>query len=140
MTADEAVRAIACFYTAQEIRMALTILFYLFTFDIFKWLRKIKRILLLCNTIKLYETLISASISFSMLLHIQSVAAFVLQWERWVVATGTLWPTKPKRLTTRLFTEKLFLTPGQEHKRKKKSYKDGKGGEKTVIHGQRMST
>lgn len=40
-------------------------------------------------------------------LYLWSVAAFMLHWQSSVVATDTIWLTKPKLLTIWLFMEKV---------------------------------
>lgn len=41
------------------------------------------------------------------LIYTLSVAAFMLQWQSWVVVVEAIWPTKPKLFTLRLFIEKV---------------------------------
>ena len=40
-------------------------------------------------------------------MYVLSVAAFALQWQNRLVATETIWPTKPKILTIWSSTEKV---------------------------------
>ena len=49
-----------------------------------------------------------------MLIHL-FMAAFMLQWRNWVIATETACPAKPRRVTIRPLREKKFPNPGLPH-------------------------
>ena len=47
-------------------------------------------------------------------MHLLSIAAFMLQWQSWVVVTQITWSAKPQIFTTWLFTEKVCWFPAMD--------------------------
>lgn len=69
--------------------------------QIFKWLKKVKRKIILCNTwkytkFKFHYLYMKYYWNTATLIYVLPMANIVLQWQIRIVATDIPWPTKPK--------------------------------------------